>query len=415
MNEIPVPVEENSSRNGYKLHRNVWAVTFTSFLTDISSEMIFNLVPLFLFDVLKVKTPIIGLIDGIAETTASVMKVFSGALSDKLNKRKSLAVLGYGLSTISKPFFYLASTWGWVAGIRFADRLGKGIRTAPRDALVAGSVDEKHRGLAFGIHRAGDTAGAFLGLGLAALIIWLSQSSSVLLTRETFQKVVLISIIPAVLSVIVLMVMAVEITPQKKSVIPTFSLKGYDWRFKAFLLVSILFTLGNSSDAFITLRAQERGQNLLQILAMLMSFNAIYAILSGPIGALSDKIGRRRLILIGWLLYGLIYLGFALSRTGTGIWVLYSVYGIYYAFTEGTGKALIADLVPDENRGTAYGLYNAAIGLMALPASVVAGILWQGIGSWAGFGPSAPFYFGASMALLAGGLYIFLFRNEHVI
>jgi len=243
-------------------------------------------------------------------------------------------------------------------------------------------------------------------------VIWFSQANANLLARETFQLVVLISIIPAVLSVIVLYTLAVEIASPGKSTNFTLSLKNYDWRFKAFLFVSVLFTLGNSSDAFITLRAQERGLSILQILFMLMTFNAIYAILSGPVGSLSDKIGRRQIILLGWFLYGLIYLGFALTSTGTGIWALFGLYGIYYAFTEGTGKALIADLVPDEKRATAYGLYNAAIGLTALPASVIAGILWQGLGRWSGFGPGAPFYFGASMAIIACGLFFYFFKNE---
>ena len=167
----------------------------------------------------------------------------------------------------------------------------------------------------------------------------------------------------------------------------------------------VLFTLGNSSDAFIVLRAQERGLSVLQTMFMLMTFTAIYTVLSGPLGALSDKVGRRRLIIGGWLAYGLVYLGFAFSATGWHIWALFGLYGVYYAATEGTAKALVADLVPDAQRGTAYGLFNAAIGLTALPASVIAGVLWQGLGAWTGFGASAPFFFGASMALLAGGLF----------
>src|SRR5512142_1220205 len=186
------------------LPRNIWVVTATSFLTDVSSDMIFNLIPLFLANVLGVGTAIIGLIDGIAETTASLTKVYAGALSDQLGKRKWLAVIGYALSTVTKPFLYLANAWGWVLGVRFADRLGKGIRTAPRDALVADSIDEKQRGLAFGVHRAGDTAGAFTGLGLAALIVWLTQKGAAELSPRTFQVAVLASILPAILAVIVL-------------------------------------------------------------------------------------------------------------------------------------------------------------------------------------------------------------------
>ncbi|MEJ5226130.1 MAG: MFS transporter, partial [Anaerolineales bacterium] len=174
------------------LPRNVWVVTLTSFFTDISSEMIVNLVPLFLSNVLGVRTAVIGLIDGIAETTASLMKIYSGWLSDRLGQRKWLTVLGYGLSTVAKPFLYFANTWGWVLGVRFADRLGKGVRTAPRDALIADSITPEQRGMAFGLHRAGDTAGAFVGLGIAALVIYLAQQGTAELTRATFQTVVLI-------------------------------------------------------------------------------------------------------------------------------------------------------------------------------------------------------------------------------
>jgi len=396
---------ENKKTGIRSMPINVWIVTATSFLTDISSEMIVYLVPLFLANVLKAGTAVIGLIEGLAETTASLMKIYSGALSDKLGKRKWITVVGYALSTIAKPFMYFAETWHWVLGVRVADRLGKGIRTAPRDALVAGSIDEKQRGLAFGLHRAGDTAGAFFGLLIAAVIVWLTQAGAADLTRRTFQIAILISIIPAVLAVLVLAIGARDVATEKRSQAPILSMKGMDNRFKIFMVVLVLFTLGNSSDAFIILRGQERGLDVLQIMLMLMTFNLIYALLAGPLGALSDKIGRRRLIIAGWIAYGLVYLGFALSRTGWQIWMLFGFYGIYYAATEGSAKALIADMVPDERRGTAYGLYNAAIGLTAFPASALAGLLWQGAFGWHGFGPSAPFFFGAGLALLAGVLF----------
>ena len=401
---------KNSSPTGLRaslrsMPVNVWVVTATSFLTDVSSEMIVYLVPLFLANVLNAGTAVIGLIEGLAETTASLMKIYSGALSDKLGKRKWITVAGYGLSTIAKPFMYFAQTWHWVLGVRVADRLGKGIRTAPRDALVAGSIDEKQRGLAFGLHRAGDTAGAFFGLAIAALVVWLTQAGAADLTRRTFQIAILVSILPAVLAVIVLAVWAHDVAGEEKSKAPILSMKGMDNRFKLFMLVLVLFTLGNSSDAFIILRGQERGLDVLQIMLMLMTFNLIYSILSGPLGALSDKVGRRRLIIAGWIAYGLVYLGFALSKTGWQIWTLFGFYGIYYAATEGSAKALIADLVPAERRGTAYGLYNAAIGLTAFPASAIAGVLWQGAFGWHGFGPAAPFFFGAGLALLAGILF----------
>jgi len=360
--------------------------------------MLTNLIPLFLYNVLGVQTGIIGLIDGIAETTASLVKIYSGALSDRLGKRKFLTVIGYALSTVSKPFLYFATTWEWVLGVRFSDRVGKGIRTAPRDALLADSTKSDQRGLAFGLHRAGDTAGAFVGLGITALIIWLTQSGIAELTRHTFQLIVLASIIPAFLAVLVLTigVKEVEIARKDKAILPTLSWKAFNKRFRAFLIVVIIFTLGNSSDSFIILRGQDRGLSVLQIIGMLMTFNAVYALLAGPLGSLSDRIGRRKLMLVGWTIYGLVYLGFALSHNGTQIWVLFGFYGIYYALTEGVAKALVADIVPQEQRGTAYGFFNAAIGFSALPASLIAGILWQTVG------PAAPFAFGASLSILAG-------------
>jgi MFS family permease len=399
------------NKTGWRnLPRNVWVLTIASFLTDISSEMIVNLVPLFLANVLGVRTSVIGLIEGVAETTASLVKLYSGALSDKLGKRKSLVVIGYGLSTLAKPFLYFATTWEWVLGVRFTDRVGKGIRTAPRDALVAGSVDDKQRGLAFGIHRTGDTAGAFIGLAAAAVIVWMNQGNAPDLSRVTFQTAVLVSIIPALLAVLVLIGGVRETPTAGGGKAPVLSLQGLDKRFKIFLVVIGLFTLGNSSDAFIILRGQERGLDVFQVIGMALTFNFVYALLAGPLGSLSDKIGRRKLIIGGWIAYGLVYLGFAVSQTGGQVWALFAFYGIYYAATEGVAKALIADLVPNEKRGTAYGLYNAAVGLVALPASLIAGMLWQGVGVWTGFGASAPFYFGAVMALVSGFLYWRLVR-----
>lgn len=384
-----------------RLHPNIWVLTLTSFLTDVSSEMVLNLVPLFLANVLGVRTAIIGLIEGIAETTASLTRLYSGRLSDRLGRRKWLTVLGYGLSTLAKPFLYFAESWGWVLGVRFTDRLGKGIRTAPRDALIAGSIEPTERGFAFGLHRAGDTAGAFLGLAIATLLIYLTQADQRFLTQETFRRVVLWSILPAALAVLILALAAREVPIAAAGAGSASRREGLDRRFLAFLAVIVLFTLGNSSDAFIILRAQERGLSLLQIMAMLLTFNLVYALFSTPFGSLSDRLGRRRLLLAGWLTYSLIYLGFALAQRGWQVWLFYGLYGLYYAANEGVARAFIADLVPDARRGTAYGLYSATVGLMALPASLLAGLLWQGVGSWGGFGPAAPFYFGALLSFLA--------------
>jgi MFS family permease len=383
------------------LPRNVWVVTVTSFLTDISSEMVLNLVPLFLKNVLGVKTDIIGVIEGVAETTSSLLKIFSGWLSDKLRQRKWLTVAGYSLSTGSKPFLYFVTSWWGMLAVRFSDRVGKGIRTSPRDALIADTIDEHHRGAAFGLHRAGDTGGAALGILIALIAVLATQAGSVDLTRSTFQTIVLISVLPAVLAVLVLGIGArdVPVTGQRQA--PRLTLSGFDRRFQWFLLAIVVFTLGNSADAFLILRAQDRGLSVAGILGMLLTFNLVYALISSPAGALSDRIGRRILILGGWTVYGLLYLGFGLAGQAWEIWALYALYGIYYGVTEGTARALVADLVKPEQRGTAYGVYNAAVGIMALPASVIAGVLWQGVFGWNGFGAGAPFLFGAIMALCA--------------
>lgn len=384
-----------------RLPRNVWIVTATSFLTDISSEMIVYLLPLYLANLLGVKTNIIGLIDGLAEMVSSLLKLFSGWLSDKLHSRKWLTVFGYALSTLSKPFLLLAHSWSTVLAVRLADRTGKGIRNPPRDALVADSVDESQRGLAFGVHRAGDTAGAALGLLTAVIVVALTQRSSLVLTLDTFRTLVVLSVVPAVIAVGVLAFGAKETRGKVDGKLPTLSWAGFDRRFKLFLVVIVLFTLGNSSDAFLVLRAQDRGASVLTILLMIFTFNVVYALASGPAGRLSDRVGRKRVILAGWILYALVYLGFAVAGATWQIFGLYITYGLYYALTEGIARAMIADLVAPRQRGIAYGLYNAAVGLTAFPASFLAGVLWQGLGPFTGFGAPAPFLFGALLALIS--------------
>jgi len=396
------------------LPRNVWAASLTSFFMDISSEMVINILPLFLSNVLGVKTNIIGLIEGVAEATASLLKVFSGWFSDRLGARKWLAVCGYALSALSKPFFYFANSWGMVAGVRWADRVGKGIRTAPRDALVADSIAEEHRGLAFGFHRAADTGGAMLGLLIALLVVWLSQSSRTTLNQTTFKTVVLISIIPAVLAVLSLAIGARDVQVGEKRALPKISFRGLGKRFVVFMVIVGVFDLGNSSDAFLVLRAQERGLNVLGVLGMLATFNLVYTLVSTPAGSLSDRIGRRRIIVGGWLVYAAIYLGFALAGKGWHVWILYAIYGVYYGLAYGTAKAMVADIVPAELRGTAYGTYNAVLGILDFPASVIAGLLWQGVGAWGGFGASAPFYFGAALSLTAAILMAFVMPKKPV-
>jgi MFS family permease len=388
------------------LPRNVWAVSLTSFFMDVSSEMVLNILPLFLSNVLGVKTNIIGLIEGIAEATASLLKVFSGWLSDRIGERKWLAVAGYGISALAKPFFYFANAWTTILAIRFSDRVGKGIRTAPRDALVADSIDEGQRGLAFGFHRAADTGGAVLGLIIALGVVWTAQSASVELGRRTFQMVVLVSLIPAVLAVLSLALGAENVPVTGKQERPAITFKGLGKSFLGFVVIVGIFDLGNSSDAFLVLRAQERGLSVPGIMGMLITFNLVYTLVSTPAGSLSDRIGRRKVIVGGWLAYAAIYLGFAIAGRGWHVWALYGLYGVYYGLAYGTTKAMVADLVPAELRGTAYGTYNAVLGLLDFPASLIAGLLWQGVGGWQGFGASAPFFFGAGLSLLAAVLMI---------
>jgi MFS family permease len=386
------------------LPRNVWVLAAASFLRDVASEMLIHVMPLFLANVLGVRTAVVGLIEGLAETTASLTKVYSGWLSDRLGRRKDLAFAGYGLAALSVPMLLVARTWTVVAAARFVDRLGKGVRTAPRDALIADAITPDRRGAAFGLHRAADSGGAFVGLLLAIALVWGTQRQAVTLAPETFRTIVAWAIVPSILAALVVALFVRDVVRPATASPPRLALAGFDRRFRRFLAVCVLFTLGNSSDAFLVLRAQDAGSSVLGVLGMIALFNLVYTVGAGPFGALSDRVDRRRLIVAGWAIYALVYLGFAWAGVRWQFWLLYAVYGVYYALTEGVAKAFVADLVAPERRGTAYGVYHAAVGLTALPASVVAGLLWQGAGPWPGLGPAAPFLFGGCLALLAGVL-----------
>jgi len=393
-----------SNRRIWGLNPNVFFLGLVSLLTDISSEIIFTLVPLFLANVLGAATTVIGFVGGFSESTDAVFRIFSGWFSDKVARRKPLAVLGYSLSTIAKPFMYIASSWGMVLGVRFGDRVGKGFRTSPRDALIADSVSAEERGKSFGLHRAMDTSGAVLGLVIVAIIVYLVQGGELKLSLETYQWMVLVSVIPAVLAVLVLVFFVKE--RRKKSSVEVGGgsavstgyrglFRGWDSRFKLFLVIMAVFTLGNSSDFFVILRAQNLGSSVLYVALMLVLFNVTYAVTSLPAGMLSDKLGRKRVIALGWSIYALVYLGLAISSSLWQIWLLFAFYGVYYGIVEGVARAFVADLVPEERRGTAYGLYHGVVGLTLLPASLIAGWLWQA------YSPSAPFFFGSALALLA--------------
>lgn len=381
----------------FGLTRNVFVLGLVSFLTDVSSEMTLTLLPLFLANVLGVKTSIIGLIEGIAEATASLMKVGSGWWSDRIGRRKWLTFAGYTLSAIAKPFLAVAGSWGTVLAVRWVDRVGKGIRTSPRDALLADSTPVETRGRAFGWHRAADTAGAVVGLALSAWVIAATQRATIELTRATYRTIVLIGIIPGFLAVLLLALFVSDVRSSQGRARgePLLRAHGFPRPFYAFLVVIALFTLGNSSDAFLLLRAQNLGLSAFQIALMLVGFNILYSLISMPAGEFSDRLGRRQVILLGWGLYALVYLGFALAGLAWQVVALFVLYGLYYGTTEGVARAFVADLVPGGLRATAYGLYHAVVGLMAFPASLLAGVLWQ---TW---GPAAPFYFGAMLAALA--------------
>jgi MFS family permease len=392
---------ETVRRKIWGLHPNVFFLGIVSLLTDVSSEMIFTLVPLFLSNILGASTTIIGLVGGLSDSTEGVFKIFSGWFSDRINKPKFLSTLGYGVSTLVKPFMLLATSWGIVTGIRLGDRVGKGIRTAPRDALVADSVSYAQRGRAFGLHRAMDTSGAVLGLVLAAVIIYAVQGVGINMTLRSYHWMILGGIIPAVIAILVLVIFVRE--RQKKEAASgnagRFSLSalraGFDSRFAIFLTIMGIFTLGNSSDFFIILRAQNIDAPLIQVVLMLVLFNVVYATTSLPMGILSDKLGRRRVIATGWFIYALVYLGFALASQIWQAWLLFAVYGLYYGMVEGVARAFVADLVPADRRGTAYGLYHGVVSIALLPASVIAGWLWASIN------PSATFYFGGGLAFVA--------------
>jgi MFS family permease len=399
---MPDPVtQEASHRKIWGLHHNIFFLGLVSLLTDISSEMIFTLVPLFVTNVLKGTAMQVGLIGGISESFDAIFRIFSGRISDRFKRRKVLAVFGYGFSTLVKPFMLLVSNWGGVLGIRFGDRIGKGVRSSPRDALIADSVGADKRGKSFGIHRAMDTSGAVLGLVFAAIIIYFIQPAGFVLGEDTFRWMVIIGTIPAVLAVITLISFVHEKglptheASKVEGALPTVSKQAFSGRFKLFLLIMGIFTLGNSSDFFIVLRAQDLSVNVLHITLMLVLFNVTYALISTPAGVLSDRLGRRKVIAIGWTVYALVYLGFAVSGSVWHMWVLFAAYGIYYGIVEGVAKAFVADLVPAERRGTAYGYYQGVVGLTLLPASVLAGWLWDTVS------PAAPFYLGAGLAFIA--------------
>ena len=384
------------------------ALGLVSLFTDISSEMLVYVIPLYLANVLLAPAAIIGLIEGVAESTASVLKLISGALSDRLSRRRLLVGIGYSTSVVSKVFYLAAAAWPVVLIGRVGDRFGKGIRTSPRDALIADSTAPEYRGAAYGLHRAMDTTGAFAGVLVAAAVIWAIEGNSSLLTGDAFRILVLLALVPGLLAIVTIFVGVRDVArvPAVAPAAPAAPSVGLarrivgsvaEWRqfprqFWLFVLASGLFTLGNSSDAFLALRSQNLGLTLLALLLTIVAFNATNAIVAWPAGALSDRIGRRGLIATAWLIYAACYAGFAIASSAVWVVPLWVAYGTYYALSEGVGKAMVADLAPTDLRATAFGILNATQGLMILPASVIAGLLWSLIA------PPAPFWFGSACA-----------------
>lgn len=379
---------EPTTAESSAIERNVVALGWVAFFGGLSQDMILPILPLFYRSVLGLDTEFIGLIEGAVMTVVSLMKIGAGYLSDWLGVRKPVVFAGYALSALGRFGLAFAASGAAALGLRLTDGLGKGLKDAPRDALVASSAGRRKLGFAFGVQRTLDTLGSVAGplITFGLLRVWADQPNQ-------YRQIFLVAGLAAVLPLVIIgFAVRERRTPVNKQRISFAVLRG---PFAGFLVVMLVFTLGNSSDAFLILRAQNVGVAATLIPVVYALFNLVSALTAIPAGHLSDRIGRRRVIALGWGVYALAYLGFALAAAPWMIWALYAFYGLFYSLTEGAAKALVAELVPDVNRGGAYGLYSASIGVMALPASIIAGALWERVS------PSAPFIFGAALALVA--------------
>ncbi len=377
--------------------KNVVVLGLVSFFNDIASEMIYPIVPLFLTSVLGAPAAVVGLIEGVAESTASIMKMVFGWLSDRLGKRKTLIVFGYSFSTVSKLLISIAGSWPFVLFARFIDRSGKGVRTAARDALIAESTEPAFRGKAFGFHRGLDTMGAVVGplLALAAINF----------LHDDYRRIFFLAAIPSAVGVLLIFFVREKALASRTDKTFSLGLRNLDPAFKTFLFISFIFALGNSSDAFLILRAQNLGLSVTMVVLAYVLYNLVYTAVSTPAGAIADRIGPKKVITAGYFFFAAVYLFFGLIGDSFYLWFLFPAYGIYMALTEGVGKAFIANLVPAGKTGTAYGVYNATVGLCAFFASFAAGLLWSYVSV------SAPFIFGSVMAALSGILFVVL-RNK---
>ena len=387
MAELPPETSNGRWKRYRSLPRNVLALSAVSLLNDTSSEIIYPLLPAFLALSLGASPFAIGLIEGFAESIASLLKLASGYISDRFGSRKFPVFLGYSLAAVMRPFLAFVTTWPQVLVVRMADRVGKGIRGAPRDALIAESVPTGQRGFAFGFNRAADHLGAVFGpiAGFVLLLIFAADTKNP--TISEYQQVFLFASVPVVVG---LLIIAFVVREQPKPIEdaarpPNLSLKGFDPNFKRFLVVIAIFTLSNSTDAFLLLRASDAGISpvVLPLLWMTLHFSKVVSSLVG--GDLSDRLGRKTLIIAGWVIYAFVYVGFAFVSSAWQCWLLFIIYGMYFGLTEGVEKAFVADMVPEEKRGTAYGLYNLAFGITVFPASLIFGLIWSQYGAQAAF------------------------------
>jgi MFS family permease len=388
------------------LPRNVVAIGLVSLLNDASSEIIYPLLPIFITAALGASAGAVGVIEGAAESISSLLKLFAGYLSDRIGKRKWLVVGGYALASFVRPFLGFASNWHQVLAIRLADRVGKGVRTSPRDAMIADTVAVEQRGLAFGFHRAMDHAGAVIGPLIGYLLVVLLVVNATTPTRREFTLIFLVASVPAILAVLVAVFFMRESPVQRAPAaeVPKLSLRGFDANFKRFLVILALFTLSNSSDSFLILRARDSGVSIVLVPLLWAAHHASKVLSSLWGGDLSDRLGRKRLIVSGWILYAAVYAGFAFVSSEVSVWILFLIYGIYFGLAEGAEKALVADLVRPDQRGTAYGLYNLALGIAVFPASLLMGMLWD----WKG--PRAAFLISAVMGAAAAALLLMFVR-----
>jgi MFS family permease len=403
----------SSSGNGVQIARwrrysrlpgNVLALSLVSLLNDTSSEIIYPLLPAFLALTLGASPFAIGLIEGFAESVSSILKLFSGYLSDRFNTRKWPVLFGYSMAALTRPLLALVNSWPQVMAVRMADRMGKGIRGAPRDALLASSVPRSERGFAFGFNRAADNLGAVVGPVIAFVLLSLIASDPARPVAAEYQQVFLFASIPVLFG---LLIVILFVRDEKRSEVEVaagpaeLTLRGFDSNFKRLLIVIAVFTLSNSTDAFLLLRAQQSGiaPAVLPLLWMVLHFSKVGSSLIG--GDLSDRIGRKKLIFAGWIIYAFVYCGFAFVNSPWQAWTLFIIYGTYFGLTEGVEKALVADLVGEDRRGTAFGLYNLAIGITVFPASLLFGLIWNR------YGAPAAFILSAVVSVVAAALLLF--------